>query len=80
MRKFRVQLTEYFMDHEWSNIEAYDAEEAAKTIVSSHIWEDCNFDSIGKETFVVHVDDGTGITTWDVDTEPTFHCYATMKE
>lgn len=62
------------------NNEAHDAQSAAEKAAELFIYEAAAYDRIGNEPITVHVDDGSTVTTWRVETEATFNCYATEKQ
>ena len=76
---FKVQIPDWHGDgwQELSN--PIDTQSAAEDAAQLFISEAAAYDRIGKEPIVVHVDDGTQITTWNVDTYPSVDCHATQQ-
>lgn len=79
----KIQIPDWHGE-EWQDLtgnnEAHDAQSAAEKAAELFIYEAAAYERIGKEPITVHVDDGSIITTWRVETEATFNCYATEKQ
>lgn len=78
----KIQIARWHGDS-WQELSGpntvYDVREAAERAVELYIHEATAYDLIGHETITVLVDDGKEISTWDVETEATFRCYATRR-